>query len=128
MEPSPQGKIGRYVIQGELGRGAMGVVYRALDPAIGRTVAVKTIRIGQFNDEREIKQVQDRMMREAQAAGILSHPNIVTIYDIQHENDTAFIFMEYVDGDTFEKLLHSDTAIDGLVILRLLKQAAATLT
>ena len=127
MEPSPQGKIGRYVIQGELGRGAMGVVYRALDPAIGRTVAVKTIRIGQFNDEREIKQVQDRMMREAQAAGILSHPNIVTIYDIQHENDTAFIFMEYVDGDTFEKLLHSDTAIDGLVILRLLKQAAEAL-
>ncbi len=127
MEPSPQGKIGRYVIQGELGRGAMGVVYRALDPAIGRTVAVKTIRIGQFNDEREIKHVQDRMMREAQAAGILSHPNIVTIYDIQHENDTAFIFMEYVDGVTFEKLLDSDTAIDGQVILRLLKQAAEAL-
>jgi serine/threonine protein kinase len=127
MDTAPQGKIGRYVIQGELGRGAMGVVYRAQDPAIGRTVAVKTIRIGQFNDEREIKHVQDRMMREAQAAGILSHPNIVTIYDIQHENDTAFIFMEYVDGDTLEKLLLSDTPIDQHFILRLLRQAAEAL-
>jgi serine/threonine-protein kinase len=127
METAPQGKIGRYVIQGELGRGAMGVVYRAQDPAIGRTVAVKTIRIGQFNDEREIKHVQERMMREAQAAGILSHPNIVTIYDIQHENDTAFIFMEFVDGETLEKMLLSDTPIDKQLILRLLKQAAEAL-
>lgn len=127
MDTAPQGKIGRYVIQGELGRGAMGVVYRAQDPAIGRTVAVKTIRIGQFNDEREIKHVQDRMMREAQAAGILSHSNIVTIYDIQHENDTAFIFMEFVDGDTLEKLLLSDTPIDKQFMLRLMKQSAEAL-
>ena len=127
MDKALQGKIGRYVIQGELGRGAMGVVYRAQDPAIGRTVAVKTIRIGQFNDEKEIKHVQDRMMREAQAAGILSHANIVTIYDIQHENDTAFIFMEFVDGETLEKLLLSDTPIDRQFILRLLKQAAEAL-
>jgi tRNA A-37 threonylcarbamoyl transferase component Bud32 len=127
MDTAPQGKIGRYVIQGELGRGAMGVVYRAQDPAIGRTVAVKTIRIGQFNDEREIKHVQDRMMREAQAAGILSHTNIVTIYDIQHENDTAFIFMEFVDGDTLEKLLLSDTPIDKQFMLRLMKQSAEAL-
>lgn len=127
MEAAPQGKIGRYVIQGELGRGAMGVVYRAQDPAIGRTVAVKTIRIGQFNDEREIQHVQDRMMREAQAAGILSHNNIVTIYDIQHENGTAFIFMEYVDGDTLEKMLLADTPIDKQLILSILKQAAEAL-
>lgn len=127
METAPQGKIGRYVIQGELGRGAMGVVYRAQDPAIGRTVAVKTIRIGQFNDEREIQHVQDRMMREAQAAGILSHNNIVTIYDIQHENGTAFIFMEYVDGDTLEKMLLADTPIDKQLILSILKQAAEAL-
>ncbi|MFN0102795.1 MAG: serine/threonine-protein kinase [Bryobacteraceae bacterium] len=127
MDTAPQGKIGRYVIQGELGRGAMGVVYRAQDPAIGRTVAVKTIRIGQFNDAREIKHVQERMMREAQAAGILSHNNIVTIYDIQHENDTAFIFMEFVDGETLEKILLSDTAIDRQLILHILKQAAEAL-
>lgn len=127
MDTTPQGKIGRYVIQGELGRGAMGVVYRAQDPAIGRTVAVKTIRIGQFNDEREIKHVQDRMMREAQAAGILSHNNIVTIYDIQHEEGTAFIFMEFVDGDTLEKMLLTDSPIDKQLILRILHQAAEAL-
>ncbi|MBI2689281.1 MAG: serine/threonine protein kinase [Acidobacteria bacterium] len=127
MDTAPQGKIGRYVVQGELGRGAMGVVYRAQDPAIGRTVAVKTIRIGQFNDEREIKHVQDRMMREAQAAGILSHNNIVTIYDIQHEEGTAYIFMEFVDGETLEKMLLADTPIDKQLILHILKQAAEAL-
>ena len=127
MDTTPQGKIGRYVVQGELGRGAMGIVYRAQDPAIGRTVAVKTIRIGQFNDEREIKHVQDRMMREAQAAGILSHNNIVTIYDIQHDEGTAFIFMEFVDGDTLEKMLLTDSPIDKQVILRILHQAAEAL-
>ena len=127
MDTTPQGKIGRYVVQGELGRGAMGIVYRAQDPAIGRTVAVKTIRIGQFNDEREIKHVQDRMMREAQAAGILSHNNIVTIYDIQHDEGTAFIFMEFVDGDTLEKMLLTDSPIDKQFILRILHQAAEAL-
>ncbi len=127
MDTTPQGKIGRYVVQGELGRGAMGIVYRAQDPAIGRTVAVKTIRIGQFNDEREIKHVQDRMMREAQAAGILSHNNIVTIYDIQHDEGTAFIFMEFVDGDTLEKMLLTESPIDKQVILRILHQAAEAL-
>lgn len=127
MDTAPQGKIGRYVIHGELGRGAMGIVYRAQDPAIGRTVAVKTIRIGQFNDEREIKHVQDRMMREAQAAGILSHTNIVTIYDIQHEEGTAYIFMEFVDGETLEKMLLADTPIDKQLIIHILKQAAEAL-
>ncbi|HEU0121701.1 MAG TPA: protein kinase [Bryobacteraceae bacterium] len=126
MENAPQGKIGRYVIQGELGRGAMGVVYRAQDPAIGRTVAVKTIRIGQF-DERELQHVQSRMMREAQAAGILSHNNIVTIYDIQQDGDKAYIFMEFVDGETLEKMLLADTAIDKQLILFILKQAAEAL-
>jgi serine/threonine protein kinase len=105
----------------------MGIVYKAQDPAIGRTVAVKTIRIGQFNDEREIRHVQDRMMREAQAAGILSHNNIVTIYDIQHEEGTAYIFMEFVDGETLENILLADTPIDKQLILRLLKQAAEAL-
>jgi serine/threonine-protein kinase len=127
MESSPQGKIGRYVIQGELGRGAMGVVYRAQDPAIGRTVAIKTIRIGQFHDEREIRHVQTRMMREAQAAGVLSHNNIVTIYDILQEDDTAFIFMEFVDGQTLEKILLADTPIDKQLILHILKQSAEAL-
>jgi len=128
MEPStPAGKIGRYFVQGELGRGAMGVVYRAQDPAIGRVVAIKTIRIGQFSDERELKHVRERMVREAQAAGMLSHNNIVTIYDIQEEADTAFIFMEYVDGETLEKILLADTPVDQQLILWVAKQSSEAL-
>lgn len=121
------GRIGRYVIQGELGRGAMGVVYRAQDPAIGRTLAIKTIRIGQFSDQREIQHVRDRMVREAQAAGILSHSNIVTIYDIQEDAGTVYIFMEYVEGDTLEKVLLADTPVEPKLILRIARQSAEAL-
>ena len=60
----------------------MGVVYRALDPTIGRTVAIKTIRLTEFVDPKERARLRDRLMREAQSAGMLSHPNIVTIYDV----------------------------------------------
>lgn len=123
----PTGKIGRYVVQGELGRGAMGVVYRAQDPTIGRVVAIKTIRIGQFTDERELKHVRERMMREAQAAGMLSHNNIVTIYDILEEAETAYIFMEYVDGETLEKILLAETPIDQQLVLWIARQAAEAL-
>jgi serine/threonine-protein kinase len=123
----PTGRIGRYVVQGELGRGAMGVVYRAQDPTIGRVVAIKTIRIGQFTDPAELKHVRERMMREAQAAGMLSHNNIVTIYDILEETDTAYIFMEYVDGETLEKILLADTPIDQQLMLWILRQAAEAL-
>jgi len=128
MEQSvPTGRIGRYVVQGELGRGAMGVVYRAQDPTIGRVVAIKTIRIGQFSDPAELKHVRERMMREAQAAGMLSHNNIVTIYDILEETETAYIFMEYVDGETLEKILLADTPIDQQLITWILRQAAEAL-
>ena len=75
-------QIGRYEIIAELGRGAMGVVYRARDSRIGREVAMKTIRLSDKFDETEAKQLRDRLFREAQSAGRLSHPGIVTIYDI----------------------------------------------
>src|SRR6266576_439815 len=98
-------QIGRYRILGELGRGAMGVVYRAEDPAIGRTVAIKTIRLSEVTDPRERIRLRDRLFREARSAGILSHPGIVTIYDIQHQGEIAYIAMEYVDGPTLDQLL-----------------------
>src|SRR3978361_2022313 len=98
-------QIGRYQVLGELGRGAMGIVYRALDPSIGRTVAIKTIRLNEFVDPSERVRLRDRLMREAQSAGILSHPNIVTIYDVSEEKDVAYIAMEFVDGVTLERLL-----------------------
>ena len=126
-QPPPPKKIGRYVIQQELGRGTMGVVYQAQDPAIGRTVAVKSIRIAEIADPREQQRVKDRIFREAQSAGVLSHPHIVTIYDIQEEGDVAYIFMEYIEGSTLEKMLLDDEPPSKEHILALLRQTAAAL-
>ena len=119
-------KIGRYQVLGEIGRGAMGVVYRAQDPAIGRIIAIKTIRLSDLTDTSERERLRERLFREAQSAGILSHPNIVTIYDIAEENGLAFIFMELVNGPPLEKLL-SDHAPDSQTVLAILKQTASAL-
>src|ERR1700731_4414676 len=98
-------QIGRYQVLDEVGRGAMGIVYRAQDPAIGRVIAIKTIRLSDLTEDSERERLRDRLFREAQSAGILSHPNIVTIYDIAEENGMAFIFMEIVNGPQLEQLL-----------------------
>ncbi|MDP8988782.1 MAG: protein kinase [Acidobacteriota bacterium] len=119
--------IGRYRIIGELGRGAMGVVYKAQDPAIGRMIAVKTIRLGELTDESERERLRERLFREAQSAGILSHPGIVTIYDIAEEGDLAYIFMEIVNGPPLDKMLKSAQTPDKETLLSILRQVAAAL-
>ena len=83
----------------------MGIVYRALDPAIGRTIAIKTIRLRDLSDDSERSRLRERLFREAQSAGILSHPGIVTIYDIAEADGMAYIFMEFVNGPPLENLL-----------------------
>ncbi len=118
-------QIGRYRVLDELGRGATGVVYRAQDPAIGRTIAIKTIRLSDFTDESERERLRERLFREAQSAGMLSHPNIVTIYDIAEENGLAYIFMECVDGPPLEKVLNSQNPpLSGDAALAILRQTA----
>ncbi|MBW3672304.1 MAG: protein kinase, partial [Acidobacteria bacterium] len=104
----PQLKFGRYEIIRELGKGAMGIVYLAKDPLIGRLVALKTIRISPNIDDEELREFQQRFMREAQAAGILSHPNIVTVHDIgtEEESGNSFIAMEYVEGRNLKEILN----------------------
>lgn len=92
--------IGRYEIVGELGRGAMGVVYRARDPRLGRDLALKTIRLGDHADSNEVETLRQRLFREAQSAGRLSHPGIVTIFDVDQEDGLAYILMELVEGRT----------------------------
>ncbi len=104
----------------------MGVVYRALDPTIGRTVAIKTIRLTEFVDPKERARLRDRLMREAQSAGMLSHPNIVTIYDVLEEHDVAYIAMEFVDGPTLERLLHTAPP-DPKLIVGIIQQTATAL-
>ena len=119
--------IGRYRIIGELGRGAMGVVYHATDPAIGRSVAIKTIRIRDINDTQQRDKLRERLFREARSAGVLSHPNIVTIYDMDEIEGLAYIAMAYVNGPTLEKILASQAPLSGANMLRILRQTASGL-
>ena len=102
-----QVKLGRYEVVRELGKGAMGIVYLAKDPLIGRLVALKTIRPAQHADDDETKEFQQRFLREAQAAGILNHPAIVTVHDIGQDESTGvmFIAMEYVEGSNMKEVL-----------------------
>jgi len=120
-------QIGRYQILGELGRGAMGIVYKAQDPAIGRTIAIKSIRLQDLTEESERERLRERLFREAQSAGILSHPGIVTIYDIAEENGMAYIFMEFVNGPPLEKMLMREQTPDKETILSIFRQTAAAL-
>lgn len=120
-------RIGRYEILGELGRGGMGVVYRAQDPVIGRTVAIKTIRLQGFSEADELERLRERLFREARSAGILSHPNIVTIYDIGQEGDTAYIAMEFVAGTTLDAMLRRTPPAAPEQLLRILRETASAL-
>ncbi len=90
--------LGRYQVEKELGKGAMGVVYQGRDPKIGRVVAIKTMALSQEFDADELEEVKQRFFREAETAGRLSHSNIVTIYDAGEEHDLAYIAMELLQG------------------------------
>ena len=105
----------------------MGIVYKAQDPAIGRTIAIKSIRLQDLTDETERTRLRERLFREAQSAGILSHPNIVTIYDIAEQDGMAYIFMEFVNGPPLEKMLKVEQTPDKETLLSIFRQTAAAL-
>ncbi|HEY2171415.1 MAG TPA: protein kinase, partial [Candidatus Angelobacter sp.] len=94
-------KLGKYEVLGELGHGAMGVVYRARDPFINRLVALKTITTGVADDPAMLQ----RFYREAQSAGGLQHPNIVTIYDMGEAGALPYIAMELVEGENIDQVI-----------------------
>ena len=120
-------RIGRYKIVRELGRGAMGVVYHAIDPNIGRPVAIKTIQLGGVRKPDEQERLRERLFREARSAGILSHPGIVTIYDVEQQGELAYIAMEYVDGPTLDQLLSEPQPLAPDRLFSILAQTAAAL-
>src|SRR5436190_8408057 len=120
-------RIGRYKIVRELGRGAMGVVYHAIDPNIGRPVAIKTIHFGGNRKPEEVERMRERLFREARSAGILSHPGIVTIYDVEQQGDIAYIAMEYVDGPTLDQMLSEERPLSPDQMFSILNQTAAAL-
>ena len=121
------GKIGRYEVLRELGRGAMGIVYEAVDPLIGRTVAIKTIRLDAGSEKENYEELSLRLYREAQAAGVLSHPEILTIHDLGNQGAEAYIVMEYVDGNNVEQMLDSAMPQPFAALLSILKKTANAL-
>ncbi len=112
--------VGRYEITGELGRGAMGVVYKALDPTIGRTVALKTMRLDVHG--LDAQEMVRRFQNEARAAGVLNHPNIVTIYDAGEQDGIFYIAMEFIEGTTLHELLVEKRVLATEEVLQLTRQ------
>lgn len=121
-------KIGRYEIVEELGRGAMGVVYKASDPTIGRMVAIKVLELSRSADA-SLPGVKDIFLREARAAGRLSHPGIVTVHDALEDPRTqrCYIVMEFVAGQTLEKTLLAGPPITAARALNITRQIAEAL-
>ena len=120
-------RAGRYEILGELGRGAMGVVYKATDPVIGRPVAVKTIRLSEEGTGLSRPELLARFQTEARAAGLLTHPNIVVVYDAGEENGLYYITMELVEGKSLQALLDSGHHFPTSRVLRIMEQTCSAL-
>jgi len=103
--------LGRYEILKQLGKGAMGIVYLGQDPRINRTTAIKTFRFGDDLEAEEAEKLKEKFFREAESAGTLSHPNIVTIYDAGDEQDLAYIAMEFLEGSDLEPYTKKDNLL-----------------
>lgn len=120
-------RLGKYMIDGVLGSGAMGVVYQATDPVIQRRVALKTIQRSLIDGDMSGLSVAARFRNEAQAAGRLTHPGIVSIYDYGEDGDTAFIAMEFVEGRDLSKVLSVNPIMSEPMLLQVMDQLLAAL-
>ena len=120
-------KLGRYEIETELGKGAMGTVYLGIDPKINRQVAIKTLALSEEFDEKDIDNVKERFFREAETAGRLTHPNIVTVFDAGEDHDLAYIAMEYLDGHDLVRYTKPDKLLPIRTTLQLIILAAEAL-
>lgn len=124
--PGATQKLGRYELLEKIGKGGMGVVYRAMDPAIGRVVAIKTILLHDAGGDQA--ELRARLVRESQAGGRLSHPNIVAVHDICQEGQTSYIVMEYVHGRTLDQIMREDPSLRySGEALRIVRECAAGL-
>ncbi|HEY0721999.1 MAG TPA: serine/threonine-protein kinase [Gammaproteobacteria bacterium] len=119
--------VGRYQVERELGRGAMGMVYLGHDPKISRTVAIKTVTLANDFDKQQLQQVRERFFREAESAGRLSHPHIVTIYDVGEEGELAYIAMDYLPGESLDHFTSRETLLPVEEVLTIIAQVADAL-
>ena len=120
--------LGRYQVEKELGKGAMGVVYLGKDPKIGRVVAIKTMALSQEFEADELQDVKDRFFREAETAGRLNHPNIVTIFDAGEEHDLAYIAMEFLKGKDLAPYIKPENLLPLPKVLSIVARVAEALS
>jgi hypothetical protein len=120
-------RLGRYQLEREIGRGAMGIVYLGRDTAINRMVAIKAIPLASEFSDAELVEARSRFFREAETAGRLNHPNIVTIYDVGEERGLAYIAMEYLKGRHLSDYAKSDTLMEPRKVLEVIGRTADAL-
>lgn len=119
--------LGRYRLEAQVGRGAMGIVYLGVDPKIGRKVAIKTLNLTQEFEGTDLEEVKWRFYREAEASGRLQHKNIVMVYDVGEEHDLAYIAMDFIDGDSLDKFVKEENLLPVSEVLTLGAQVADAL-
>lgn len=127
LDPKNKPTLGRYEVEKELGKGAMGIVYMGRDPKINRVVAIKTMALSHEFEGDELKAAKDQFFREAETAGILSHPNIVTIYDAGEDQELAYIAMEFVEGGTLEPFVKPASLMPPYSVLVVVSKIAEAL-
>ncbi len=123
----PKPKLGRYELERELGRGAMGTVYLGRDPRINRVVAIKAIPIVEEFSEEDLAEARNRFFREAEMAGRLKHPGIVTVHDAGEDGGIAWIAMEYVSGHLLSEYAVSDRLLPAASVLEVVARTAEAL-
>lgn len=123
----PGHTLGRYVIDRQLGKGAMGIIYEGRDPKVGRTVAIKTLSLAKEFDRHELEDVKHRFFREAETAGRLIHPNIVTIYDAGEEGELAYIAMEFLKGQDLARFCQRHALLTPVQVVEIIAQVADAL-
>src|SRR4051794_10428600 len=119
--------IGRYQVQESIGYGAMGAVYKAFDPLIKRTLAIKTIRLDIPRQSPQYKNFIERFYHEARISGTLSHPNIVTLFDIGEEGGLPYLAMEFVEGETISSIIERGLRFKPEKVIGLVSQVASAI-
>ncbi|MFQ5770670.1 MAG: protein kinase, partial [bacterium] len=120
-------RIGRYILEKEIGRGSMGLIYKAWDPKLDRTVVIKQVAFDFDHNSHDVANLKDRLFREARAAGRLNHPNIVIIYDVDEEENYSYIVMEFVQGRDLKLLLEQEKIFTLLRTTNIIRQICSAL-